>query len=109
MATDKSEPSRTFGDLSRDQLAIYARELQEHYQEETCLRRELEDSNKDLEQRVRELSALNRLFQEHLRQRFALVEAYSEVVEGLQRLNLETNALAERAKGERLPEIGGQS
>lgn len=106
MGTDNTIPCRTFGDLSRPQLAIYAKELQEHYQQEISLRRKLEENNRDLEQRVREVAALNQLFQEHLRQRSQIVEAYSEVVEGLRKLNQETSALTERAKGERLPESG---
>ena len=106
MAADKSKPSRTFGELSRNQLAIYAKELQEHYQQGTSLRRELEENNRDLEQRVRELTALNRLFQEHLRQRLSVVDAYSELFEGLQRLSQETVSLTERAKSERLTNVG---
>ena len=69
------------------------------------LRRELEETNRQLDFRVRELTSLNRLFQEHLSQRFAVIEAYREVVEGLRELDDKTKALAERAEAQQLPDL----
>ncbi|MFQ6031007.1 MAG: adenylate/guanylate cyclase domain-containing protein, partial [Dehalococcoidia bacterium] len=106
MATNDKDAPGTFRDLRRNQLEIYAKELQEHFQQERRLRRGLEASHRELEQRIREVTALNSLFQEHLRQRSAVVEAYAEVREGLQRISRETSALAERARSERLPDTG---
>ena len=59
----------------------------------------------ELEQSLRELTALNRLFQEHLSQRFKLVDAYQEVIEGLTRLSQETNSLVERTESLPLPDF----
>ena len=64
--------TRTFDDLERRQLEIYARELQEHFDEEYRLRQELEkhfdqehrlrgeleERNRNLEQRLREIAAI---------------------------------------------------
>jgi len=53
--------------LSRQQLEIYARELQQHFREERRLQQQLRERNGQLEQRLRELSALNTMFQAHLK------------------------------------------
>ena len=52
--------------LSRQQLEIYARELQQHFREERRLQQQLRERNGQLEQRMRELGALNTMFQAHL-------------------------------------------
>lgn len=84
---------RTFQLLSRQQLEIYARELREHITNERRLRRELEERNRILENRVRELTALNQLFQQHLRERFETLEAYRHVCERIERLAQEADDL----------------
>ena len=50
--------TRSFDDLERQQLEIYARELQEHFNEEHRLRQQLEKRNNDLEQRLHEIAAI---------------------------------------------------
>lgn len=84
---------RTFQLLSRQQLEIYARELREHITNERRLRRELEERNRVLENRVRELTALNQLFQQHLRERFETLEVYRHVCERIERLAQELDDL----------------
>lgn len=69
------------------------------------LRQELEKANQQLEYRVRELTSLNTLFREHLNQRFALAEAYQEVLEDLRKLAGETAALVEQAESQLLPDL----
>lgn len=60
---------------------------------------DVEDRNRTLEQRVRELGSLNELFQQHLAQRFAVVQAYQELTGGLQQILQQGNALTEMARG----------
>lgn len=103
MEPDEVSSPRSFEQLSRQQLVIYARELQELFNEERHLRQELEGQKSQLEQLFREMAALNRLFQEHLSQRFKVVQAYREVLEGVQKIAQEINALAEHAKSQSLP------
>lgn len=103
MNMDKEETHQTFDHLSRGQIKVYARELQGHFQRERCLRQDLEGINRELEQKLRELSALNRMFQEHLLQRSAADEAYRDVLAALQRISLETTAVTARAEHELLP------
>lgn len=74
-------------------------------QEERRLLQELQEQHQQLEQRVRELTALNRLFQQHLSERSAGVQGYKEVLDGLQRVQKEINALVDRAKSQALPEL----
>ncbi|MBI4282349.1 MAG: response regulator [Chloroflexi bacterium] len=69
------------------------------------LRQNLEEQRQQLEYRVRELTSLNRLFQEHLEQRFALVEAYREVLKNLKKLVGDTAALAEWAASQPFPDL----
>ena len=58
-------------DLVHRQLDRYAGDLGALFHKERRLRQDLADKNQQLEQRVRELTALNRLFQEHLLERYA--------------------------------------
>lgn len=104
MATEGST-QRTFDKLSRDQLEIYAKELREHIQSQRRLRQELEGRNADLEQRVREITALNQLFQQHLEERTSVVKAYREIIDGLARLADQFSDLAERARAQPLPDL----
>ena len=69
-------------------------------QKEHRLPQGMEEERHQLEQRVQELTALNKLFQEHLHQRFEMVEAYTRLLESLQKLALETSALAEQARSQ---------
>lgn len=98
MAYDETWHSQTLAGLDRQQLEIYAKELQEHYREQRRLRRELEGLNQVLEQRVRELQALNKLFQQHLVERSATAEAYRDLLAGLESVTQAGNALVERAR-----------
>lgn len=59
----------------------------------------------ELEQRSRELAALNRLFQKHLKERAAVVEAYRGVLEGLKTLAVNSNTLADLARSKPLAEL----
>lgn len=94
---EAGEPVQSFDQYSREQLEIYARELAEHVQRERELRQ-------DLEQRVRELEALNRLFRQHLEERFQVVDAHRETAEELQRLAGQMIALADRFAAQPMPE-----
>ena len=89
----------------RQQLEIYARELKEHFNEERCLRQELEGRNEQLEFRVREISALNRLFQEHLNQRFAVAQAYRELLKDLEGYPQDLERIIQRALSQPLPDL----
>lgn len=85
--------------LARRALILQNREYQQK------LERMVAERTEQLEQRVKELTALNRLFQEHQGQRFQVVEAYREVLEGLQKLAQETSVLVQRAQSQPLPEL----
>ena len=62
----------------------------------------------ELEQRLREITALNRFFQRHLEWRSEVDAHYQEVVDDLKRLAADIDALAQRAQAEpftALPEM----
>lgn len=90
-------PRTRVEELNRQQLEIYAKELRESLKKEKELRAELEN-------RVRELMALNNLFQQHLKQRFDVIDAYKELVEQLENFSRQMNHLIEKAHS-RLPVI----
>ncbi len=69
--------TRTFDDLERRQLEIYARELQEHFDEEHRLRQELEKRNRNLEQRLREIAAIEGMNKTIWRQNEKLSQIHS--------------------------------
>ena len=102
---DEEQAPRTFDKLNREQLEIYAKELREHVQSERQLRQELEGRNIQLEQRVKEITALNQLFQSHLEERQAVVQAYREVLDGLRELAKGASGLEEWARSKPLPDL----
>jgi predicted nuclease with TOPRIM domain len=69
----------TFEEMGLSQLQIYARELRETFLREQALRSQLEEKNQALEQRVRELTSLNKMFRNHLKVRFQAEEGYARL------------------------------
>ena len=79
------------------EVALYRHELESKLKEkeriERHLRQELEERNQELERRIQELTALNRLFQEHLNLRFETERSFGKLVEEIQRLATEAQRL----------------
>lgn len=73
----------TFEEMGLSQLQIYARELRETFLREQALRSELEEKNRALEQRVRELTSLNKMFRSHLKVRFQAEEGYAKLYKSM--------------------------
>ena len=71
MTEQSSQTQENLDDLVHQQLELYAGDLRDLFHKERMLSQDLADKNQQLEQRVRELTALNRLFQEHLLERYA--------------------------------------
>ncbi len=71
----------TWEQMSGEQLKVYAKEVAGLYQQERKLRHQLEAKNKELEQRVKELSALNSMFQQHLKMRLRTEEAFKKLAD----------------------------
>ena len=94
---DKTE-NRAHG-MSLEQIRVYARELHQLYQAEHQARQELEARTKALEQKVRELAALNRLSQTQMRQNLQAQEALQDLLARLKALI----AQAEAPPGEKSP------
>jgi adenylosuccinate synthase len=105
MTTERGAAPQTFDQLSRKQLEIYAKELRDHVDSERKLRQELEAQNKKLEQRIREITALNQLFQQHLDERLAVVNAYRQLLVGLQQVATQLNVLVEIAQSAPIPDL----
>ncbi|MFP4642112.1 MAG: response regulator [Dehalococcoidia bacterium] len=83
------------------EMALYKHESEKErnrlYQQLEQKHKELQQKNRELERRVTELNALNNLFQQHLNQRFTVVEAYREVLESLQKMAHEMDAIRDWA------------
>ncbi len=105
MTSERTEKLPEIDEPSRVQLEMFAREFQKHYLEERRLLHLLADRNTELEKRVHELSALNRLFQQHLGARLIEVEAHRSVIERLQSLAAEVRALVSSAQEVTIPEM----
>lgn len=58
-----------------------------------------------LDQRFRELEALNKLFQQHLSERFAVVEAHRELLDLVETQSVSLSNLIKRARSNPLPEL----
>ncbi|MBI2866700.1 MAG: hypothetical protein HYX97_00015 [Chloroflexi bacterium] len=102
--TSHDDVVRTFHTLSRQQLEIYAKELQARIVEERRLRQELAEQTGQLEQRLREITALNQMFQKHLGQQFEVIDTYRQLLDGLRRLAHDATALREQADKAPLPD-----
>ena len=100
----KSSP-QTFDQLSRQQLEIYAKELREVMEKERTLRRDMESQNKKLEQRIREITALNQLFQRHLDERLVVVNAYRSLIQTLERMGVQLTDIIKVAKSAPIPDL----
>ncbi len=99
MAESEGSPGQ-FDRHLPEQLEIYAEEVQELYKGERKLRRQLEKDKKSLEQRIREITALNDLFQKHLNRRQQIEGAFQEIERSVDDLSSATgraySELAER-------------
>ncbi len=69
-----------------EQLYLYARDLRALYEEEKKEREALAEEKLVLQMRLKELTALNHLFQQHLERRQRLEETLQEVAAGLKQL-----------------------
>ena len=70
----------SFDEMTKQQIAIYAKELNEHFRNERRLRGSLKHSDSMLEQRAREVSALNNLLQQQLVEWYKVAQEYREVL-----------------------------
>lgn len=59
------------------------------------VKEEINERNNALEQKVREITALNVLFQDHLNMRFQTEESFKKLIESIQDLSFEANQLLE--------------
>lgn len=90
---------QTWERMGPEQLRIYAQELAETYRKEQQLRQEVEAKNRELEQKLRELSALNRMFQKHLDIRFQVEDALKRLVDGIHRTAEEADEILRQTEG----------
>ena len=84
------------------------REHRKTEEEERRLHRQLEAKQLELQNRLNQITALNRLFQEHLMQRSEVVEAYDELIDVLQRHMQDTKVLVDRAHSQPISQLRGQ-
>lgn len=89
---------QTFEKMDRQLLETYARELQGHFLVERRLRAELEEKNRNLQQRLREIEALNRVLRDQINEYHNVAAVSNHVFQRLQQLAGEIDALAYWAK-----------
>ena len=87
---DKTE-NRAAG-MSLEQIRVYARELHQLYRAEHQARQELEARTHALEQKVRELAALNQLSQTRIRETLQAQEALRDHLSQLKTLVAQAEA-----------------
>lgn len=88
--------------MGQEQLMVYAQELHRLFFEERRVRGELEEKNRELEQRIKEIHRLNEMVQAHFAEEGQALRAYRELFLEWKRLMNEMQALAARADS--LPE-----
>ncbi len=92
MLNGRDTPS--FQDISQQQMEIYALELYKHFRDERRLRGDLENLNRQLEQRVGELASLNKLFQEFLEEYIGFQGEYISFLDSYQHIVADTQSAA---------------
>lgn len=82
MPEEKNEASehRSFAEMTKDQIAIYAKELSEAFRKERGLRVSLQERDTMLDQRAREVTALNHLLQQQVLEWHNVADEYREVL-----------------------------
>lgn len=85
-----------------EQLYLYARDLHALYEAEKKEREALAEEKLVLEMRLKELSALNHLFQQHLERRQRLEETLQEVVSTLKQLMAKSSSAKLRQQLEQM-------
>ena len=95
-----STPPSASADLMQRQPEISGKELREHYQEERQLRRKLDEWNGQLTDMLQQATSITRSFQERLGQGFGLVYAHRDLVDGIEMLAGEAEALANRPQAD---------
>ena len=83
---DGPELRKSFEELTKDQMAIYAKELNDHFRAERKLRLSLTERNAELEQRAREVAGLNNILQHHLAEWYKLAYEYRDVLTSIKEL-----------------------
>jgi CheY-like chemotaxis protein len=107
-AGQQGETPPSFDQMSHEQMRLYASEVQRLFLEERRLRQEVEERNRLLEQRVREVQGLNRLFHEYLTEWPETVASYRHMLQEFGRLLGEIQALltsAESLPSPNLPDV----
>ena len=97
----REQETPTLEQTGREQLEVYAQELRHLFLEERRLRSEMEEKNRQLEQRIKEIHGLNQMVQAHLAEEGQALGAYRELFLEWKSLMNEMQALA--AKGDSLP------
>ncbi len=85
--TAQQPAERTFPELSRRQLEIYAEEFRQSFENERRLTASLEARNAELEQRTRELTALNEMFQSQINASVGIVDEFRGIGDVLSALS----------------------
>lgn len=98
MAELEGKPAETFGQVSQPQLEIYAKELRRQFLEERRLRAALEEQYRNLQHRMKEIEALNRLFQQHLESYHTVIQAHAQVASKLEQIGEEVQELTRLTK-----------
>ncbi|MEK7848901.1 MAG: hypothetical protein AAB270_08240 [Chloroflexota bacterium] len=98
----QQDPSLSDPTVWEQQLQIYAQELHDLYLEEKKYRQELAEDKLVLEYKLRELGALNKLFQQHLEHRQRVESAHQDLVAALRALLPKVGEVSLRQELERL-------
>ncbi|MDA1036650.1 MAG: hypothetical protein O3B65_07210 [Chloroflexi bacterium] len=70
----------SFAEMTKDQIAIYAKELSESFRNERTLRVSLQERDSMLDQRAREVTALNHLLQQQILEWHNVADEYREIL-----------------------------
>ena len=76
----ETEEHRSFAEMTKEQIAIYARELSESFRKERGLRVSLQERDSMLDQRAREVTALNHLLQQQILEWHNVADEYREIL-----------------------------
>ncbi len=76
----ESTDHRSFAEMTKEQIAIYAKELSESFRKERSLRLSLQERDTMLDQRAREVTALNHLLHQQVLEWHKVADEYREIL-----------------------------
>ena len=105
MTMNSTESPSPAGNVTQEQMGIYARELRDFFFRERHLQEQLQAQQEELKNREREVTALNRMMQEHLMDWYQLAQGYRQVLAQVKKVLEEPDGQVDAGQAKQLRRV----